>query len=240
VGEPIDQPKPPRAEPGRRRFRLVLAGLVLTAAILVVATSIANGAPWLIAVVGGFVLFLLLPPGVIVLLHRVGLIDDEAAHRMGFLHGLGLLLLPLLPFIYLAPDSPVGYLAIPIAIVGLLFGGDVVTAMAFRLGLTNRRTILRPRTRSLYATADPGKAAATVAIEPFMFLLRWTERERYTRIQSIERLLVVGTLPFGLVAFCGVVFQVSGYDGLPLVVVGLVGLAIGLVATRLLGRGDYR
>ncbi len=186
-----------------------------------------------------FVLSPLLATGLILLLHRIGLIDDEAAGRLGCLHGLGLLMLPVLVYMAVVPESPVWYLGIPVLILSL-FGFDVLAAIAFKLGLTRRRS-LSGRTRGGRSAArpsfliDPGRATAALAVDAHLRILRVTERDRYSRGQAVGRLLLIAAFPLYMAGAIGVMFAVGGYDGMPFMVGGVIGGSICLAAGLFLG-----
>lgn len=237
--EPGAEPTQTPPEPHRLRYRLGLLGLLVAVACGALAWFTGSAELAFIALAFILVLSPLLATGLILLLHRFGLIDDEAAGRLGCLHGLGLLMLPVLVFLFAVPGNPVWYLGIPVAILSL-FGIDVLVAMAFRLGLTKRRSLVDriPRSRRVARPSvlrDPGRAGAALAVDAQMRVLRVTERERYSPSQAVGRLLLIATLPLFLVGVIGVMIALGGYDGTPLLGIGFVGGALFLAVGLLLG-----
>jgi hypothetical protein len=220
----------------------VIVGLLLAIGTLVFLSVPAEGRPWFAGVVVVLVVLPLLATGLIVLLHRVGLIDDEAAERMGVLHALGLLMFPVMGFMVLNPGSPVSYLAIPVLILSF-FGFDVLQAIGFKLGLTKRRSLsgrVRGKRREPRPSAlsDPGRYAAAIAVDAHLRVLQLTERKHYGPGQAVGRLFLIATLPMFMVGVFGLLFAVGGVDGTPLIVIGLVGGVVCLAMGLLLGLSD--
>jgi hypothetical protein len=228
-----------------RPARLALIGVVATLAVVGVLLVSGDARFAFIGLAMAFLLLPLVAAGLIPLLARLGLIDDEAASRMGCLHGLGLLSLPVvLLAMYVFAESPLVIIAFPALILGTVYGGDVLVAVAFRLGLTKHRSVLdrgrstgrTPRPRSI---RDPGRAALSSVVDGHMAVLRATERERYGPAQAVGRLLLVVALPMFMVAVIGVMIAVGGYDGTPMIGTGVVGTALCLLIGFALAKTDH-
>ena len=228
------------------RLRFALIATIVVSALFGIAVFSGEGWFWFIALATVIVLLPLLATGIILLLARVGLIDEDAAGRMGCLHGLGLAALPVLVLaLYVFPDGPIGILGLPALILGSVYGGDVLMAIAFRLGLTKRRSILN-RTRGsrrlpeVSVLREPGRAAISGAMGAYMGLLSVTERERYRPLQAIGRLFLIATLPMFMVGVIGIGFAIGGYDGTALITIGFVGTGLCLAFGLGLGMWDDR
>ena len=230
--------------PTRRSLLLALIGLVAALAVsgFLLFSGEARSSFIRLAVV--LVLLPLLAAGLIPLLARLGLIDEEAAGRMGCLHGLGLIALPVVVLaLYAFPGGPLMIVALPALILGAVYGGDVWLAIAFRLGLTKRRSFI-DRTRSNRRMPrpscfrDPGRATLASAVDGTMAVLRATERDHYGPGQAVGRLLLVVVLPMFLVGVIGVIIAAGGYDGTLMIFFGFVGTAICLIVGLALVRAD--
>jgi hypothetical protein len=233
--------------PARPTFRLALVATIVVVAFGGIALFSGDARFAFIGLAMTIVLLPLLATGIILLLHRLGLIDEEAAGRLGCLHGLGLLALPVLVLALsgVFRDSPLAIFVLPAGILGTVYGGDVLMAIAFRLGLTNRRSLWErtPASRRMPKPSlirDPGRAAVGHAVDAYCRVLRVTERESYGPRQAVGRLLLIVTLPMFALGVFGVMIAIGGYDGTPLMIIGFVGGTIGLGTGLFLGISDGR
>jgi hypothetical protein len=156
--------------------------------------------------------------------------------RIGFLHVVAAVGVPL-GAIGLLLGSPLAVIGVmPLVLIPYL--GDVVTAVAYRAGSTTARDWSELRGRGGRAhqrdvTAGRPEFVARVVVGAHMDLLRRTERREYRGLAAVARLLLVAALPFGLLAAAGGYLQISGYDGVPLIVIGLTEVLAAVVAGAL-------
>lgn len=219
-----------------------MVGLTLALAGVALVGFTGDSRWWLVAIAGAFIVVPLLPIGVIVLLRRSRLVDEEAAGRLGYLHGLGLLMLPVVAIIWFGPDSPAKLFVIPAVILGM-FGIDVLIAIAFRFGLTKRRSFAarwrgERRADRPSVLRDPARFAVSTTVDAHMRLLRASERERYSPKQAVGRLCLILAFPVFLVGVIGVVMAIGSYDGTPLIIIGVIGTALCLAVGLELGMSD--